>query len=94
MIPAGLSFQQAPPLSVPLRFFLTAPWFLLGAALLLIVTGPDLMLSRHSPAALAATHLITLGFTTLVMVGALLQLLPVLGGLVLPCPEAPVFCGP
>ncbi len=48
--------------------------------------GPDLMRSRHAPAALAATHLLTLGFTSMVMVGALLQLLPVLAGLALPRP--------
>ncbi len=86
MIPTGLSFQQAPPISGPFRFFLTAPWFLLCAAVMLIVVGPDLMRSRHAPAALAATHLLTLGFTSMVMVGALLQLLPVLAGLVVPRP--------
>jgi hypothetical protein len=32
MNPAGLSLEQAPPFSVPLRFFLTAPWFLVLAA--------------------------------------------------------------
>ncbi|MDE1981068.1 MAG: hypothetical protein KGJ15_02665 [Betaproteobacteria bacterium] len=80
MLPIGLSFQQAPPISVPFRFFITAPLFLLAAAALLFAYGPDLMASRHSAAALAATHLVTLGFSSMVMCGALLQLLPVLGG--------------
>ncbi|MDE2344795.1 MAG: hypothetical protein KGL63_15650, partial [Betaproteobacteria bacterium] len=80
MLPIGLSFQQAPPISVPFRFFLTAPLFLMAAAALLFAEGPGLMASRHSAAALAATHLLTLGFSSMVMCGALLQLLPVLGG--------------
>jgi hypothetical protein len=86
MFPVGLSFQQAPSFSVPFRFFITAPLFLLAAAMLLIFDDTSLMVTRHSPAALAATHLITLGFTTMVMCGALLQLLPVLSGIVLPHP--------
>lgn len=81
MLPIGLSFQQAPPISVPFRFFLTAPLFLLAAAALLAIWGPELVGNPHGAAALAATHLITLGFTSMVMCGALLQLLPVLGGI-------------
>ncbi len=80
MMPATLSYEQAPPFPVPLRFFLTAPLFMLLAALLLVVEGPEIMLSRHLPATLAATHLLTLGFTTMVMCGALLQMLPVVAG--------------
>ena len=40
--------------------------------------------TRWSPAALAATHLLTVGFLGQIMVGALLQLLPVLAGVPLP----------
>jgi hypothetical protein len=87
MIPSGLSFQQAPPASVPLRFFLTAPLFLLAAAALLTIEGPGLMADRHTLFALAVTHLLTLGFTTMTMCGALLQLLPVLAGITLPHPK-------
>ncbi len=86
MLPVGLSFQQAPPISVSFRFFISAPLFMLAAAMLLIFDDQNLMVTRHSPAALAATHLITLGFTSMVMCGALLQLLPVLFGIVLPHP--------
>ena len=46
--PAGLSFEQAPPFSLPLRFFLTAPLFLLAAAIL-IVLSPDALASRWTP---------------------------------------------
>ncbi len=87
MKPAGLSFDQAPPFGVPLRFFLTAPWFLVLAAVLLGWRGPELFASRWSPVTLALTHLLTLGFMAQVMLGALLQILPVVVGVVVPRPR-------
>jgi hypothetical protein len=77
---ASLSFDQAPPISVPLRFFLTAPLFGVAGGLLLAFTGGSLFDSRWQPAALALTHLMTLGFMLLTMCGALLQILPVASG--------------
>lgn len=77
---AGLSLQQAPPLSVPLRFFLSAPLFGLAAAGLLLWLGPDALASRWSAGALALSHLLVLGVLTMAMCGALLQMLPVLVG--------------
>ena len=53
MMTAGLSLEQAPPFNVPLRFFLTAPPFLLLASGLLLWQGPDLFASRWLPATLA-----------------------------------------
>ena len=87
MIPAGLSLEQAPPLDVPLRFFLTAPWFLVLAAALSLWQGPAIFASRWLPATLALTHLLVLGFMAQVMLGALLQLLPVVVGVVVPRPR-------
>ncbi len=87
MTPAGLSLEQAPPFGVPLRFFLTAPPFLLFAAGLLLWQGPDIFASRWLPATLALTHLLTLGFMAQVMLGALLQILPVVVGVVVPRPK-------
>ena len=77
---AGLSLEQAPPIGVPFRFFLTAPIFTLAAGLLLAWQGEALMASRWTPGALAGTHLIALGFLSQVMCGALFQMLPVLAG--------------
>lgn len=77
---ALLSFEQAPPLSAPLRFFLTAPLFAMLAGGLLLWSGPSLFESRWNPATLALTHLITAGFMLQVMLGALQQLLPVVAG--------------
>ncbi len=82
----GLAFEQAPPFSLPLRFFLTAPLFLVAAALL-ITLAPDALASRWTPQALALTHALTLGFLAMVMLGAMLQMLPVVAGSPLPAPR-------
>lgn len=81
---ADLSLEQAPPISVPFRFFLLAPLFGALAGLLVLVAGPEMLVNRWSPAVLAFTHLWTLGFIALVMCGALMQMLPVLAGAPLP----------
>lgn len=75
-----LAFDQSPPLAAPLRFFLSAPLFGVLAGLMLLWAGPDLLASRWTPAALAATHLLTVGFMLHIMLGALLQILPVVAG--------------
>ncbi|MDP2788040.1 MAG: hypothetical protein Q8O79_08205 [Pseudomonadota bacterium] len=83
MTVAGLSYEQAPPFAAPLRFFLIAPLFLL-LAVGLALFFPDWQADRWSPAALALTHLITLGYLATVMLGALLQILPVVLGAPVP----------
>jgi len=77
---ALLSYDQSPPLAAPLRFFVTAPLFAVIAGFVLLWGGPDLFASRWTPAALSATHLITAGFMLQVMLGAMLQILPVVAG--------------
>ncbi len=77
---ALLSFDQAPPFSAPIRFFLTAPLFAILAALLILWEGPDLFVSRWTAATLALTHLITVGFMLQAMLGAMIQILPVVAG--------------
>ena len=77
---ALLSFDKAPPFAAPLRFFLTAPFFALLAGLLLVWEGPSLLVSRWTPGTLAATHLLTIGFMLQIMLGALIQVLPVVAG--------------
>lgn len=77
---AALSLAQTPPLSVPLRFFITAPVFAIACGITLLWAGPDAFASRWHPMLLAATHFLTLGFLTMSMMGALQQLTPVLMG--------------
>ncbi len=83
---AGLAFEQAPPFALPLRFFLTAPLFLLAAGML-VAFAPDALASRWTPQALALTHALTLGFLAMTMMGALMQMLPVVAGSTLPTPR-------
>ncbi len=78
---SGLSFNALPPIDLPFRFFLSAPLFIIACALLVLFSGETLWLSRWQPNMLALTHGFTLGFLTMVMMGALLQLLPVIGGI-------------
>jgi hypothetical protein len=77
----ALSFSGLPPISVPFRYFLTAPLFLLIAAVLILLYGEAPWLSRWHPAMLAITHAFTLGFISMVMMGAIYQFLPVIGGI-------------
>lgn len=79
---AQLSLRQTPSLDVPLRFFLTAPLFAILAMLLWLFKGESLLINRWSPDVLAFTHLFTLGWMLQIMSGALLQLLPVLFGII------------
>jgi hypothetical protein len=80
----ALSFEQSPPLSVPLRFFLTAPLFGIAAGLLLAWGHADIFASRWTPAALATVHLTTVGFMLQIMTGALFQFMPAAVGANLP----------
>lgn len=82
-----LSLDQAPPISVPLRFFLTAPLFALAAALALLWLGPDAFAGRWNPVVLGITHLLTLGYMGLIMLGAIMQMLPVVAGTPVRRPE-------
>src|SRR5512139_2908610 len=84
---ATLSLEQAPPITVPFRFFLTAPLLLLLGAAAWLLTDSGALGSRWSPAVLGITHLLTLGFMAMVMCGAMLQLLPVLAGAPVPNPR-------
>ena len=77
---AMMAFESAPPFSAPLRFFLTAPLFAVLAGVLIAIEGPDIFSSRWMPATLALTHLLTVGFMLQIMVGALIQILPVVAG--------------
>ena len=79
-----LFYGQSPPLSVPFRFFLSAPPFGLAASVVLLWAGPGAFAARWTPALLAVTHLATIGFLTMIMIGALVQVLAVVAGARLP----------
>jgi hypothetical protein len=83
----GLHTDQAPPLSIPLTFFLLAPLALMAAGVMLI-GWPQAVSSTHwSPHTIALTHLGTLGLLGAVMLGALYQMIPVVAGAPVPLPR-------
>ncbi|NYT59563.1 hypothetical protein H0A65_11590 [Alcaligenaceae bacterium] len=77
----ALSLNSSPDIGVPLRLLLSAPVFVLLAALLLLWEGPTAMVSRWTAPTLALTHLLTLGALASAMAGAMMQILPVATGI-------------
>ncbi len=81
----GLSLEQAPPISVVLRFFLTLALFGLLLSLLMIFAPHEVLTPSH-PLSLASIHLLFLGILSMGMIGALFQMQSVLGGKPIPSP--------
>ena len=79
----GLSTDQAPPISVPFRFFLTAPIFAILIAITFFIYPQEAIFDRYSPIAVGVVHLFTLGILAMIIFGALQQMLPVLSGAVI-----------
>jgi hypothetical protein len=79
----GLSTDQAPPISVPFRFFVTAPIFGILIGLVFLNYPQELIFDRYSNVSVATIHLFTLGVLAMSMFGALQQMLPVLAGAVI-----------
>jgi len=73
MVFAGLSLDQAPPYSVTMKFFITGFVYAFFGGVYLAINGGvfDVIF----------IHLMTIGFMTMVMSGAVLQFLPVVGGI-------------
>ncbi|MGZ8548436.1 MAG: hypothetical protein ACXW33_07505 [Sulfuricurvum sp.] len=81
----GLSLDQAPPISVVLRFFITLPLFGLILCFLMIFFPSEILIPSH-PISLAGIHLLFLGMISMGMIGALFQMQSVLGGAPIPSP--------
>jgi hypothetical protein len=77
----ALDFTRLPPTGVPLAFLLAAPWFGVAAGGVVAWHGAAVVASRWSAPALAAVHLVTVGFLTMTMAGSLLQMVPAVAGL-------------
>ncbi len=80
----GLSLDQAPPFEAPIRFFLTAPIFAVLAGFSIFFSSG--FADINSPESLAVLHFFTIGFMSMVMIGAMQQMLPVLVGVRFPNP--------
>jgi len=83
----GLSLEQAPPISVVIKFFITASIF--GSLLGLYLLGNSSGLLPHNAYAYNITiiHLLALGVMASFMLGALFQMLPVIAGVVIKMPS-------
>jgi len=81
----GLSMDQAPPIKVVLRFFLTGSIFGVIAGFLLFFSGSDLKYFTN-PTTLALVHTLAIGVMGSFMLGALFQMLPVLCGVAIKAP--------
>ena len=77
----GLSLDQAPPYKAPIKFFLTAPIFAIFAGIFALFSTN---LEVHNPNVILSVHLVTIGFIIMIIIGALLQMLPVVAGAVIP----------
>ena len=77
---SNLSLDQAPPEDIPFRYLLTGPAFGILAGILLSVYGERIFITAWSLDTVALVHMITLGWLTLIMIGAFYQMVPVLVG--------------
>ena len=82
-LPGAPNLDQAPPLAIPASFFLLAPTSLIAAGVVVLIWGVSLQ-DRWPGPAFALAHLGTLGLLGATMMGALYQLIPVLGGTPVP----------
>lgn len=81
-----LTTKNSPPFAAPLCFFLSAPLFGIALGVLLLFYPDAIFTSRYLPETLAAVHLCTVGFMLQIMLGALIQILPVTAGAVIQKP--------
>jgi len=83
----GLSLDQAPPISVVFRFFLSGALFGLLAGILILLFGTKIFDATNMEAVIL-THTLTLGVMLSFMFAALFQMLPVIAGVKLTAPTA------
>ena len=82
----GLSMEQAPPIKVILRFFLTGSIFGIVAGFMLFFYSDNLN-NFSASSTLATVHILALGVMASFMFGALFQMLPVICGVSIKEPE-------
>ena len=82
----GLSLDQAPPISVVLRFFVTASIFGILLGIFLLSQSLNLTTLSSYTTQIITIHTLSLGVMASFMLGALFQMLPVLAGVVIKTP--------
>ena len=74
---AGLSTQNAPSPNVVLPYFAFGALSFLVSSIILLIVAPELLNHYLSPKLLTLTHMLVLGWITMIIFGALYQLIPV-----------------
>ncbi|MCK5853672.1 MAG: hypothetical protein KAG56_00535 [Sulfurovaceae bacterium] len=82
----GLSMEQAPPVKVVLRFFLTASMFGVFLGFYLMGNSLDILPYNEYSFQVTVIHLLALGVMASFMLGALFQMLPVIAGVSITTP--------
>jgi MFS family permease len=81
----GLSLDQAPPISVVFRFFLSGSIFGILSGFFILFFNNEIF-NPASTEAIILTHTLTLGVMLSFMLAALFQMLPVIAGVILSAP--------
>ena len=79
---AGLSTKNAPSPSVVLPHYAYGAVAFIAAAIIMYFASGDIASSYMTPKVLSITHVMILGWITMIIFGALQQMLPVLAGAV------------
>lgn len=87
MFNQGLSLDQAPPISVPFRFFLSAPIFGVLISFVLFFAPFNEISNQYSHFAIGLVHLFTLGILSMIIFGGMQQMMPVLAGAIIKKPR-------
>ena len=87
MFNQGLSLDQAPPISIPFRFFLSAPIFGVLISLVFFFSPFYEISNQYSYLAIGVVHLFTLGILSMIIFGAMQQMMPVLAGAIIKKPR-------
>ena len=87
MFNKGLSLEQAPPVGVPFRFFLSAPLFGVLISLVFLFTPFNEISNQYSHFAIGVVHLFTLGILSMIIFGAMQQMMPVLASAIIKKPK-------
>lgn len=82
----GLRIDQAPPLHLPFRFFGTGMVFVWLSGCVLLFWGDELLIAPLLPITVAMVHLLVLGWLLMTVMGAMIQMIPVLAGIPVPWP--------
>jgi hypothetical protein len=87
MFNQGLSLDQAPPINIPVRCFLSAPFFGVLMSFVFFFVPFNELSNQYSHSSIGLIHLFTLGILSMIIFGAMQQMMPVLAGAIIKKPK-------